>query len=374
MGNSEITEAVLVTRLQTWLSDIFQGASDLRITNMQRPSAGGFSAETLLFDLSFQRDRQQHQQGLVLRRQVVGHEILHQSGLGLESQVMGFLYDSPHFPVAVPKVLGYEADPAILGNAFLVVEQLPGRIVPQNPNYNLSGWVQALSEAQRHELWANGIQAMAEVHKLDAAPLLPLLSRGKTPNLAGLVSWIEDWLTWALQGRAHPVARKALAYLKRECPCDTANGLIWGDSIPANMLFGDDLKVTGLIDWELAMAGPGEVDLAWWLLFDELFSSGYGIPRLPGLPDKAQTLSRYENAIGRTVSNIHYYEVLAWLRMSIVTIRAVDRLVAQHRFKASNDAWLNNPSSLGLAQRLDDTSVSIGADFLEFSKVLMAPH
>ena len=128
------------------------------------------------------------------------------------------------------------------------------------------------------------------------------------------------------------------------------------------MLFDDDGNVSGMIDWELAALGPGELDLAWWMMFDELFSEGFHVPRLEGLPDRDRMIAIYEDAAGRKVGDMKYYDVLTRLRMSIVTMRAFDRIVAQGRYKADNDAWSKNPFSNAVARLLEGDETARGIE------------
>src|SRR3546814_1621197 len=93
-------------------------------------------------------------------------------------------------------------------------------------------------------------------------------------------------------------------------------------------MFRPDGTVAALIDWELAALGPPEIDLAWWLYFDELFSITFGVKRLEGLPDRAETIAIYEKAAGRPVRDMDYYDILTGLRMGIVAIRQADRQIA----------------------------------------------
>src|SRR3546814_9369032 len=73
---------------------------------------------------------------------------------------------------------------------------------------------------------------------------------------------------------------------------------------------------------------PPEIDLAWWLYFDELLSITFGVKRLEGLPDRAETIAIYEKAAGRPVRDMDYYDILTGLRMGIVAIRQADRQIA----------------------------------------------
>ena len=136
---------------------------------------------------------------------------------------------------------------------------------------------------------------------------------------------------WARAGRPHRVTDIAIEYLKANRPRDAQVSLLWGDPQPTNLLFLPDGTISGVIDWEMAVLGPPEADLAWWLFFDDLFSKGMGVPRLAGLPERAVCIQWYETALGRPVENLAYYDILAAFRMAIVGMRSADRQIQRGR-------------------------------------------
>jgi aminoglycoside phosphotransferase (APT) family kinase protein len=87
------------------------------------------------------------------------------------------------------------------------------------------------------------------------------------------------------------------------------------------------LQGTGMaavLDWEMACLGDPESDLGWFSHIDWATSVGRSknpFPRMAGLPDMAQTIAHYEQHTGRTVENLHYYEVFATWRLAILFTR-----------------------------------------------------
>lgn len=364
--------AVAVDRsaLTGFVADALGTRQAVNLRFSDEPGKAGWSAEVVMFDAVVGEGSSAVTLSLVMKRQIVGHDLIIDADIALQCRVMAALERFPQVPS--PRLLATELTGAVLGAPFFVMHRLPGRIVPQNPNYHRKGWLADTAPAERARVWRNGIAAMAEVHRLDWRDGFAFLDRpgADAPGLPQWLAWIGRWLDWALAGRAHPTAQRALAWLKARAPAEAPLSLLWGDAIPANQLFGPAGEVTGIIDWEFAVLGPGEADLAWWLYFDELFSVGMHVPRLDGLPDRAECVAIYEAAAGRKVENLDYYLALAGLRMTIVSIRAVERLVALGRFKADNDAWLANPSSAWLARHLELAPVEVGPDFHAFTRVL----
>ena len=354
-----------------WLKRRLPGLTDLEVIGIHAAKGAGFSAETFFLDLHYHDAGKAKTRSLVLRRQLVADGLFMNADLGVQGSVMTALAKQSR--VRVPRVVGVESDPSILGAPFLVMDKVEGRMVPQTPNYNKSGWLKDLPPARRFEVWRNAIEAMSEVHGVDRRNDFDCLAPGSRGE-AGLTSyldWVAQWLRWSLRGRSHPVAESVIEYLRRDQPKDSSVGVLWGDATPANTLFGDDLSVRALLDWEMAALGPGEVDLGWWLYFDELFGAGMGVERLAGLPDRDDTIALYESLAGRVVGDMHYYEVLANLRMTIITMRAVDRQVGFGRLKATNDAWINNRNTASLARRMGFPETPVSADYREFLALML---
>lgn len=349
--------------LAAWFAEVVPGVGNVALVGAAIARAAGSSAETSFVDMRWTEDGRTVENSFVLRRQIIGHDLLPEPELSFQAAIMDAVSQRGDARVRVPRVIGLEQTGAVIGAPFLMMERLPGRIVPQSPNYNVDGWVHALDPAARGRVWLNGLRSLAAVHALDWTGRLEMVARGRPPGLPSYVGWVGDLVHWAVDGRDHPVAAAALDYLERNLPSNTPTQLIWGDATPANMLFDEQGDVAGIIDWEMAALAPGEVDLAWWLMFDELFSAGFGVPRLAGLPDRSETIAIYCDAAGRDVGDMRYYDVLVHLRMAMVALRIADRNVAMGQLAADNDAWLRNPFTATLSQLLDLDPIETGADF-----------
>lgn len=352
--------------LEEYLGEAVPGATNIKVVLSEEEAKAGWSAETIIFDAGYLLDGASVYRPLVLRRQIPGEEVTHDASLAMQARIMDALRTRTTLPV--PGVVGMGDVDGPFGAPFIIMERMPGRIVPQVPNYHAEGWVADLPQAERAGVWERAIRAFAAVNRVDWRDGLQFLdnpARGPA-GLLQYIAWVEEWLRWAVRGRSHPVAETALAYLKQNAPVNAAVELLWGDAIPANLLFDDAAQVTGIIDWEFAALGPGEIDLAWWLYFDNMFSANFNVAPLAGLPDREQTIAIYESEIGRKVSDLAYYELLVGLRMMIASIRSCDRVAAAGKIPPENLAWLNNPSSALVAQQLGVEPVEVGADFQEF--------
>lgn len=339
-------------RLQEWFAGRWPEWRDVRVSELRIPLGTGNSAETSFLDISYVSDGIAQQRKLVLRRQVEGSDLFLNANLETPYRVMEALKRHP--TIRAPHALGIEFDRAVLGSPFLVMDAIEGRVVDQVPNYNVSGWVTDLAPEERRTLWFNAIDMLAELHKLNWRNGFEFLNepaRG-TPGLDQYLDWVREWYLWARKNRRQPVADAVLDYLFAHKPVDSMAGVLWGDATPANILFRPDLSVAAILDFEMAALGPGEADLAWWLFFDDFYSADIGVTRLPGLPDRVETVARYELVSGRPVCNLDYYMALARFRMNIVGIRWVDRLVAQGRLEPGTDVLTHNVITKQLALQL----------------------
>ena len=114
---------------------------------------------------------------------------------------------------------------------------------------------------------------MAKIHAVNWRWGFEFLNRPERdkPGLDQYLIGIVEWDSWAGAGRTQPVADAARDYLLANKPTATPISLVWGDPIPANILYATDLSVAAVMDWEAVSIGPGEIDLGWWLVFDEFF-------------------------------------------------------------------------------------------------------
>ncbi len=361
-----LDQATTLQRLQDWLGKKIAGATNLKVSPLDVNTGAGSSAEIFFVRVDYTTSAGPQSKELVVRRQAATYELVLGGDLTLQSRMMAAL--NKHCDLPVPEMIGMETDGELLGAPFLVMTRIDGQIAKQNPNYNLEGWLVDFTPEQRLQTWTNAIEAFATVHKLDwhnGFEFLNNPARGK-PGLDQYLNWLEEWYRWAAKGRTLPISDAALDYVLRNRPQQAATNVLWGDPHSSNVMFKPDGSIAALIDWELAALGPGEIDLAWWIYFDELFSTHWGVPRLPGLPDRATTIAIYEKAMGRPVENMEYYDMVAGLRMAIIALRSVDRHIGLGNIKPDNKSVADNFQTQHLARMLGMAVPELGPDFYEF--------
>jgi aminoglycoside phosphotransferase (APT) family kinase protein len=362
-----LTANEVQARLRDWLEATLSDWSNVRLRPLEVSLGSGFSAEIFFVDVDYEDVNGEQSRTLVVRRQPTDLEVVLGSSLELQGRMMAALDRLKLAPV--PDWIGMELDPSVLGNPFLIMGRVNGQSATQNPNYNTTGWIADMTPAQRGATWQNAIEAFAQLSKIDwRADGFGFLARPEwgQPGLDQYLGHIEAWYRGCRKDRVMPYVDAAIDYIRKHEPKDTEVNVLWGDSTPSNVMFAPDGTVSGLIDWELAALGPSELDLAWWLYFDDLFSRRFGVKRLEGLPTRDESIAIWEAAAGRNALHLEYYDVVVALRMALVVVGAFDRQVGIGNIPAENKSLNANFMTLYLAERLGMELPELGPDFYAF--------
>jgi aminoglycoside phosphotransferase (APT) family kinase protein len=312
--------SVDAARLAAWL-----GTRDAVVEGS--PSGGGWSNETVFVRAG--------ERSLVVRLTPPGPSMF--PIYDLVQQVRCLQLAAEH-GLPVPAVLGAEPDPDVLGRPFFVMERLAGRVpADDDPPFTKAGFLFDARPAQQQTFCQDAIDHVVAVHAIEPPDFLPV---GPAP--ADHLQWCAELCRWA--GVEHPEVWAAHDALVRDVPPAAAApvSLLWGDARPANMLVGDDFRVVGLLDWELAGTGPGELDIAWFCEMNHMRSEGMGVPPLAGFLSDAATWERWSVAVGRPATHVEWHQRYAAYRVAVLLflyVRAmilVGRVPADHRMLRDN--------------------------------------
>jgi aminoglycoside phosphotransferase (APT) family kinase protein len=290
---------------------------------------------------------------LVLRMQVPSNQIFLDADVQREFRVLRALDSLGSVPSPSPR--WSEPDPAVLDQPFFVMDRVTGTVPTGAPTIHAAGWLAERTVEERRVAWESSLAAVAAIGAVDWQACMPFLADGAYgTTLSSRLAHVTTWYEWVTQGRSYPVTDAALAHLVATMPTDTgAPSFVWGDARLGNLMFGADHRVSAVLDWELASLGPAAIDLGWWLAFDEFTTRAHGIAPLPGYPDRAETIARYQELTARVVGDPRWYEIYCALVLTVTVIRMADIGVAAGRLPADNKMGEGNLTAQMLARWLD---------------------
>ena len=226
--------------------------------------------------------------------------------------------------VKVPEALFYEDDPSVIGVPFFVMSQLHGSVPISFPGYNVEGFLFDATPAERRGAWESAMEelcriALVPVHDFTFLDQHELGARAVDQQL-------EYWrrsIDWSTDDQTPEPVWAMFEWLAANVPSDAKNGFAWGDARIGNMMFGDDLRLVGVMDWEQANLSGTRMDLGWWLYFDDFHSTSRDLVRLDGLGTRAETIAFWEDRVGETVGDLTWYEVFTGFQVGLLSFRTM---------------------------------------------------
>jgi aminoglycoside phosphotransferase (APT) family kinase protein len=103
----------------------------------------------------------------------------------------------------------------------------------------------------------------------------------------------------------------------------------------------------------MVTAGDPVQDLAWYLLLDTHHHEAYDLPRSSGLPDRAASIARWEQASGRSAEHLEWYELLGATRWAAILTRVMKLLDASGVFPGASEMAFDQTASQQLRRMLD---------------------
>ena len=270
------------------------------IGTIERP-APGWSCETLVIDGD-----------LVVRLPPLGEGIFPVYDLAQQAAVQEAVH-AVGIPVAAPA--RYEADPTFLGEPFVAMPFISGPI-PSEPT-PMDTWLVGLADDSKvRTVWHSFVETVSAIH---ATPTLEL---GLRSGLDDELAYWSSYLAWACDGAPPRDLTTALDWCATHRPNnEPSSGLLWGDVRLGNVVFDvGQCAPKAVLDWDMATTGPAEMDLAWFLALDKLQTDLTGLT-LRGFGTREETVATAELRLGRALTHLEWYEVLALVRASAISTR-----------------------------------------------------
>ena len=348
-----------LTPLGGWLAGRLPDADAVELLDVRQASSG-FSADTSIVDVVVTSAGEAGHERYVLRTespeppiypvQVPGWAV----EIELQYRVMEAL--GRHSDVPVASLIGYEADPTVLGAPFFAMGFVDGSVPVESPPYTTDGFFLDLAPEERIRMIEGGLATLAHVHDVDwrDAGLEWLVPPGTTPGLDAQLALWEEYHRVELRDRVHPLVDHAWKWLRAERPAAGPVGLCWGDPRPGNIIWRDATPVC-TTDFEAASIAPPELDLGWWLMFDRTMHEGAGVDRLDGDPARDEQLRMYEQASGRRVPDVRWFEICAATRYCAIVVRVMNRAVDRGLMPDDHTIWRDNPAATALEALFAET-------------------
>lgn len=272
---------------------------------------------------------------LILRRPPAGTK-----AASAHDMVREFTFQDRLRPVfgQVPEVLALCQDESVIGSEFYIMERVPGVILRGDVPAGLT-----LDSRQAATLGDNMIDTLIALHDVDVERA-GLGDLGRGPGY--VARQVAGWSDRFRRARTDNVPDFAavIAWLDTNQPPDVGYGIVHGDFRLDNLVLDPaDLSVTALLDWELATLGDPLMDLgsalAYWVEADD--DQGMQMARrqpsnLPGMPTRAQIVTRYCQARGLSADDWTFYEVFGVFRLAVIAQQIYYRY---HHGQTSNPAF-----------------------------------
>jgi aminoglycoside phosphotransferase (APT) family kinase protein len=287
-----VTMPLTRDEIQSGLLSLYEKAKErAQIVDLARIS-DGWENDVYSFALEYEQVDGRQREDLILRI-YPGDDAPQKSAREFDAMKQLYTVGYP-----VPQVLQLEADGALLGKPFVIMERIVGRSM---------GAIADESPMQRKlELLTLLCKLFVNLHALEWRSFAEEAVRSDAPPLsAALSDMLTEWQSY-VRGLQITAFDPVFDWLQAQL-ADVEFGqpsVLHMDYHPYNILMRED-GAAFVIDWGAVMVSDYRIDLAWTLLL----MSSYGTPEV-----RDMVLGGYERAAGQRVNQIAYFDVIACLR------------------------------------------------------------
>ena len=286
---------------------------------------------------------------LVLRKQPNGPLLKGAHAVDREFRVLDALSKTD---VPVPRVLHFEADPAILGTQFYLMERLQGRVFHDTA-------LPGLAPEERRALYLAMADTLARLHAVDPAAIgLSDFGRPGDYFERQLSRWSKQWDESRTDGI--PDLDALIARLRDLKPEDDGRvAIAHGDYRMGNLMFHPtEPRVIGILDWELATLGHPLADLGFAAMAWHCAPQDYGgIAGLDharlGIPSQDDFVAQYMSHAKGSPPLQPFHIAFALFRFAVIFVGIADRA------RQGNAAGGNAHEIAPLAKRFAEIGVKV---------------
>ena len=219
----------------------------------------------------------------------------------------------------VPKVLAVCDDPSVIGCDFYLMERLDGIILRKNLPRGMS-----LGREDTARLCRNVVDRLIDLHSIDyrAAGL------GDLGKPEGYVRrQIEGWSRRFAEAPTPnaPSYERVMRWLEEKMPPEVGACVIHGDYRFDNVVLDPDLKVIGVLDWEMATIGDPLMDLgnslAYWMQKNDpwlLRLTRLQPTHLEGMMTRNEVVDYYCRKTGIEIETFDFYRIYGIFRLVVI--------------------------------------------------------
>ena len=248
----------------------------------------------------------------VLRRPPLGHVLPTAHDMSREHKVLSAL-SAAGFPAPAPVLLC--TDPEVIGAPFYLMEHATGRI------YRDVADLEALGPDRMRTLTLDLVDTLADLHALDPVAIgLGDFGRPQGFN----ERQVRRWKKQLDASRSRDVAGIDELHARLAVQVPEGDGtVVHGDFRLDNVLIGDDLTVSAVLDWEMSTLGDPLSDVALMQVYaGRPLLDQNGEPRapltVPGHPSLPEIAARYAERSKRDVSDLHWYIAFACFKLAVI--------------------------------------------------------
>lgn len=257
----------------------------------------------------------------VMRRPPLGHVLPTAHDMAREYRVLTGLNNTD---VPAPRTYALCEDPEVNEYPFYVMDHKEGVVIGETlPD----GYATTPEERRRMSLAL--VDALVKLHAVDYEAVgLGDFGRPQGYLERQVRRWSEQWER--SKTRELPEVDELIRRLNAALPESPAPAIVHGDYRFGNMMLNPDDpgKVEAILDWEMATLGDPLADLGYTFIFwgnqddppERLDARSISkITAQEGFLSREELAGAYQERSGRSTENIHYYEVLAYYKLAIIT-------------------------------------------------------
>jgi aminoglycoside phosphotransferase (APT) family kinase protein len=223
----------------------------------------------------------------------------------------------------VPKVLAVCDDERVIGCPFYVMALVPGEVIVWQTPPALD------TPAERRRIGEQLIDALVEIHAVDWRAV-GLEGFGKPTGYLERQLRRFGGLWEHNRTRELPAMERVRSWLGEHLPDPdppTPATIVHGDYRLGNTIFASEppARLVAVLDWEMATIGDPLADIGYMCMFwteaddpaEGLRAALGNVTRAEGYPTRAELIARYEQATGRSMTDLRWYVTLALWKSAV---------------------------------------------------------